>query len=80
MFNVNKRNNQFLYDGNILAVIPGAYELTEIAEFKKEEINRNFMLETDKNTMNFLMEIKQGLLNFDIENSIASLPVFRIIV
>ena len=44
VFNVNRRNNQFLYDAQgetwtdtrILAVIPGAYELIEIAELIKE--------------------------------------------
>ena len=39
VFNVNRLNNQFLIEGNILAVIPGAYKLTEIAELKKEETN-----------------------------------------
>ena len=46
VFNVNRRNNQILYDTQgetwsdtrILAVIPGAYELIEIAELIKEEI------------------------------------------
>ena len=43
VFNANRRNNQFLYEGNIseavspiLAVTPGAYELTEIAQLIKE--------------------------------------------
>ena len=47
VFNVNRRNNQLLYDTQgetwsdtrILAVIPGAYELIEIAELIKEETN-----------------------------------------
>ena len=67
MFNVNRRNNQFLYDTQcetwsdtrILAVIPGAYELTEIAELIKEETNGNVIIEPDKNTMKTLMEIKK---------------------
>ena len=45
MFNVNRRNNQFLYDTQgetwsdtrILAVLPGAYELIEIAELKQKK-------------------------------------------
>ena len=77
MFNVNRRKNQFLYDTQgetwsdtrILAVIPGAYELIEIAELIKEETNGN-VIEPD-NTIESLMEIKQGTINFDIENSIA---------
>ena len=88
VFNVNRRNNQFLYDTQgetwsdtlILAVIPGVYELIEIAELIKEETNGNVMIEPDKNTMKSLMEIKQGAINFDIENSIALLLGFRKIV
>ena len=88
VFHVNRRNNQFLYDNGgeiwtdarILAVIPGAYELTEIAELIKEETNGNVIREPDKNTMKSLMEIKQGAINFDIENSIAPLLGFRKIV
>ena len=88
VFNVNRRNNQFLYDTQgetwsdtrILAVIPGAYELIDIAELIKEETNGNVIIEPDKNTMKNLMEIKQGAINFDIENSIAPLLGFRKIV
>ena len=85
VFNVNRRNDQFLYDNQgetwsdtrFLAVIPGAYELIEIAELIKEETNGNVIIEPDKNTMKSLMEIKQGVINFDIENSIAPLLGFR---
>ena len=84
MFNVNRRNNQFLYsDGETWAkphnkaITPGAYELTEIAELIKEETNGNVIIEPDKNTMKCLMEIKLGAISFDVENSIASLLGFR---
>ena len=88
VFNVNRRNNQFLYDTQgetwsdtrILVVIPGAYELIEIAELIKEETNGNVIIEPDKNTMKSLMEIKQGAINIDIDNSIAPLLGFRKIV
>ena len=88
VFNVNRRNNQFLYDTQgetwsdtrILAVIQGAYELIEIAEIIREENNGNVIIELDKNTMKNLMEIKQGAINFDKENSIAPLMGFRKIV
>ena len=88
VFNVNRRNNQFLYDTQgetwsdtrILAVIPGAYELLEIAELIKEETNCNVIIESDKNTLKSLMEVKQGAINFDIENSKAPLLGFRKIV
>ena len=58
----------------------GAYELTDIAEITKEETDGNVIIEPDKNTMKCLMEIKQGALSFDIENSIASLLGFKKIV
>ena len=85
MFNVIRRNNQFLYDTQcetwsdtrILAVIPGAYELIEIVELIKKETNGNVMIDPHKNTMKSLMEIKQGATNFDIANSIAPLLGFR---
>ena len=67
----------FWYSDNILAVTPGAYKLTEIAQLIKEETNGNVIIETDKNTMKCLMEIKQGPLSIDVENSIASLIGFR---
>ena len=80
MFNVNRRNNQFLYEDNFLAVIPGAYELTEIAELKKEETECNVIIEPDNNAMKCLMEVKRGSLNFDVDKLIAPLVVFKKIV
>ena len=88
MFNLNRRNNQFIYDikgetwsdTRILAIIPGANELFEIAELLKEETNGNVKIESDKNTMKSLMEVKQSAINFDIENSIAPILGFRKIV
>ena len=47
MFNVNRKNNQFLYQDNILAVIPGAYELPDVAELIKEETEGNVITEPD---------------------------------
>ena len=63
-----------------LAIIPGAYELFEIAELIKEETNGNVIIESDKKTMKSLMEVKQGAINFDIENAITPLLGFRKIV
>ena len=88
MFNVNRRNNQFLYktqgkawsESRILADIPGAYELFEIAELVKEETNGKVIIETDKNTVKCIMEIKRGSLYFVTEHSIAPLLGFRKIV
>ena len=85
---MNRRNNQFIYDikgetwsdTRILAIIPGAYELFEITELIKAETNGDVIIESDKNTMKSLMEVKQGAINFDIENSIAPLLGFRKIV
>ena len=56
------------------------HELIEIAELIKEETNGNVIKEPDKNTMKILMEIKQGALSFDVENSIAPLLGFTKIV
>ena len=126
MFNVNRRNNQFLYASNVLdseaalpqalssdpnfnsspnpnsnfssnitsvpnynykgmplpysTITPGAYELTDMAEIIKDGIDGNVIIEPDKNTMICLMEIKQGAISFNVENSIASLLGFRKIV
>ena len=88
VFIVSRKNNQFLYDTQgetwsdtrILAVIPGAYELIEISELIKEKTNGNVIIVHYKNTTKSLMEIKQGAFNVDIENSIAPLLGFRIIV
>ena len=88
VFNVNRMNNQLIYDTQgetwsntrLLGITPGAYELYEIAELIKEETNGNVIIEIDKNTMKCLMEVKQGAINFDIENSIAPLLGFRKIV
>ena len=79
VFNVNRRNNQFLYSNSNInkAITPGAYELTEIAELIKDETDGIVIIEPDKNTMKCLMEIKQGTVSFDVENSIASLLGFR---
>ena len=118
VFNVNRRNNQFLYASTVIeddealpralssdpnlnsistsspnitsilnhnyqgipllysTITPGAYELTDIAELIKEETVGNFIRKPNKNTMKSLMEIKQGALSFDIENSLASLLGF----
>ena len=61
-------------------ITPGAYELSAIAELIKEETEGNAIMEPDKNTMKGKMEIKQGALSFDLENSIAALIGFRKIV
>ena len=62
---------------SISAVTAGAYESGEIAQLIKEETKASVIIELDKNTMKCLMEIKQGAINFDVENSIASLLGFR---
>ena len=122
VFNVNRRNNQFLYASSVIeddealpqalssdrnlnlistsspnntsilnynykgipllysTITAGAYELTDIAQLIKEETDGNVIKETDKNTIKCLMEIKQGALSFDIENSLASLLGFRKII
>ena len=67
---MNRRINEFLddtqhgetwSDNRTLVVIPGAYELIEIAELIKEGTNGNAIIETDKNSMNCLIETKNKL-------------------
>ena len=71
-FNYNYKGIPLLYS----TITPGAHELTEIAELIKEETEGNVIIEPDKNTKKCIMEIKQGALNLDVENSIASLLGF----
>ena len=73
VLNFNCKGSSLLYS----TITPGAYKLTEIAELIKEETNGNVIIEPDKNTMKRIMEIEQGALSFDVENSIASLLGFR---
>ena len=70
--NYNYKGIPLLYS----TITPGAYELTEIAELIKEETEGNVIIEPDKNTKICIREIKQGALNLDVENSIASLLGF----
>ena len=73
LLNYNYKGIPLLYS----TITPGAYELTEIAELIKEETEGIVIIEPDKSTMKCIMEIIQGALSFDIENSIASLLGFR---
>ena len=86
VFNVNGNNNKFRFnsldrqifsDTKLYIITSGAYELSEIAEIIKEETEGNVIIEVDKNTMKCKMEIKQGVLSFDVENSMRSLLGFR---
>ena len=76
VLNYNYKGIPLLYS----TITPGAYELTNIAELIKEETDGNVIIDPDKNTIKCKMEIKQGALSFDVENSIAPLLVFRTIV
>ena len=76
VLNYNYKGVPLLYS----TITSGAYELTDIAELIKEETDGNVIIQPDKNTMKCLMEIKQGAISFDIENSIASLLGLRKIV
>ena len=76
VLNYNYKGIPLLYS----TITPGAYELTDIAELIKEETDGNFIIEPDKNKMKCLMEIKQGAISFDVENSTAQLLGFRKIV
>ena len=73
VLNYNYKGMPLLYS----TITPGAYNLIEIAELIKEETGGNVIIEPDKNTMKCIMEIRQGALSFDVENSTASLLGFR---
>ena len=76
-FRFNSLDRQIFSDTKLFIITSGAYELSEIAEKVKEEAEGNVIIEVDKNTMKCKMEIKQGALSFDVENSIGSLLGFR---
>ena len=86
VFNIFERNNQFIFTNpqsfhqiyafKIFIIPPGSYELTDIADIIKQETNNNVIIQVDKSTMKCKMEVKQGVINFDVENSVASLLGF----
>ena len=76
VLNYNYKGIPLLYS----TISPGAYESTEIAELIKEETDGNVIIEPDKNTIKCIMEIKQGALSSDVDNSIASLLRFMKVV
>ena len=47
-----------------------------MADKIKQETNNNVIIQVAKNTMKWKMEVKQGVINFDVENSVASLLGF----
>ena len=87
VFNITERNNQFIFTNpqsfhqidafKIFSIPPGSYELTDIADIIKQETNNNVIIQVDKITMKCEMEVKQGVINFDVENSVALLLGFN---
>ena len=86
VFNITERNNQFIFinpqsfhqidASKIFIIPPGSYELTDMADIIEQETNKNVTIQVDKNTMKCKMEVKQGVINFHVENSVASLIRF----
>ena len=86
VFNITERNNQFKFTNpvtfhqvdaaKVFIIPPGSYELTDMADIIKQETNNNVLIQVDKNTMKCKMEVLQGVVNFDVENSLASLLGF----
>ena len=86
MFNITERNNRFIFtnpqsfhqiDASKLFIIPpGSYELADMADIIKQETNNNVIIQVDKITMKCKMEVKQGVFNFDVENTVSSLLGF----
>ena len=46
----------------------------------KQKTKNNILIQVDKNTLKCKMEVLQGVINFNVENSVASLLRFRKIV
>ena len=86
VFNITERNNQFMFTNpqafhqieavKVFIIPPGSYEVTDIADIKKQETNNKILLQLDKNTIKSKMELLQGVINFNVENSVASLLGF----
>ena len=86
VFNITERNNQFMFTNpqafhqidaaKVFVIPPGSCELTDIADIIKQETNNNILIQVDKNTMKCIMEVLQGVINFSVENSVASLLGF----
>ena len=87
VFNITERNNEFIFTNpqsflhqieafKIFIIPPGSYELTDMADIIKQETNNNVIIQVDKNTMKCKIEVKQGVINFHVENSVASLIRF----
>ena len=86
MFNITERNNQFIFTNpqafhqidadKVFIIPPGSYESTDIADIIKQETYKNFLIQVDKNTMKRKMKVLQAVINFIVENSVASLLGF----
>ena len=82
MFNITERNNQFKFSNpqafhqvdaaKVFIIPPGSYELTDMADIIKQETNNNVLIHEDKITMKCKLEVLQGDITFDVENSVAS--------
>ena len=86
VFNITERNNQFKFTNpqvfhqvdaaKVFIIPPGSYELTDMADIIKQETNNNVLIQVDKNTTKCKTEVLQGVINFNVENSVASLLGF----
>ena len=86
VFKITERNNQFIFvnpqsfrqldASKIFSIPPGSCELTDMADIIKQETINNVIIQVDKNTMKCKLGVKQGVINFDKESSVASLLGF----
>ena len=86
VFNIIERNNQFKFTkpqtfhqvdaAKEFIIPPESHELTDMVDITKQETNDNVLTKVDKNTLKCKMEVLQGVINFDVENSVASLLGF----
>ena len=81
VFNITERNKQFKFNipqafhqvdaAKVFIIPPGSYELTDIVDITKQETYNKILIHVDKNTMKCKLEVLQGDINFDVENSVA---------
>ena len=60
----------------VFIIPPGSYQITDIADIIKQETNEKILIQVDKNTMKCKTEVLQGVINFNVQKSVASLLEF----
>ena len=67
MYSLVKSGEVWLDDGTIIEISPGSYEVSEITNTIKQEMNDNVIIELNKITMECKMNVIERVLNFDLD-------------